>query len=262
MDKSFLLTVGITCLLMGMVYLFMKQKCVIYDDKISSLFSVVQTMAGELQQLKLQSAEPVTPPPKSRVPTIISVSDDSQSEDDSESDTESHADFVSEPTKLVVVKTEPEDTVINVVNMDDECSMRVDHSTWTTPPPRLNVVECMEVGYSTWSNPSPRVVECSIEDVVHQMLLDHNNVVECSMEDVVQQMMNEHRMLERPAAGNVVEYSMEDAIVEQVEVKVAETASNGYSTMTVKELKKLVSEKGGPYIKTKAELIFYLENTH
>ena len=59
---------------------------------------------------------------------------------------------------------------------------------------------------------------------------------------------------------DVVEYSMDDVINEPV-VKEA-SATKEYSSMTVKELKKLVSEKGGPYMKVKTDLVYYLENTH
>lgn len=209
MDKSFLLTVGITCILMGMVYLFVKQKFVIYDEKISSLFSVVQTMADELHQLKLQSpaelAEPETPVHlQMRLPNIISVSDDSESEDDS--DTESNTEFDLdnnfqdlESTKIVVVKTEDEDVQ----------ELKIEKVDVKTEP------------------------ELTIENVNFKNIVNMTDVNDSVVEVV-------------------------DSVVEVDTIK----KTKGYSSMTVKELKKLVSDKGGPYLKTKPDLIFYLENTH
>ena len=255
MDKSFLLTVGITCILMGMVYLFMKQKFVIYDEKITSLFSVVQTMADELQKKKscvcpfvcqapseLANPDTMNMRPATRpVPTIISVSDDSQSEDDSssESDSEPNTDFDLETTKIVVVKTEPEEARVERfnVNMVDA----VDYSN-------QNMRDIMENMQEIIGNVNFLNIISPTEPFNVNMVVD---VVDYSNQNVRE--MNE-------TVPDVVEYSMDDVINEPV-VKEA-SATKEYSSMTVKELKKLVSEKGGPYMKVKTDLVYYLENTH
>lgn len=219
MNKSFLMTVGIFIILMGMFYLFMKQKFVVYDEKISSLFSVVQTMADELQNIKGNTSPSElakTDSPTQPIPTIISVSDDSQSEDDSDSDSESNTEYDVETNKIVVVKTEPEDVKIEKLNKFINIVNRVDD------------------------------IEYSIGTFVE---------MGCAMEYV---------------KTDGIEYSMDDAIEDVVtdvvnldvnQVSEAKNKNTKYSSMTVKELKKLVSEKGGPYLKTKPDLISYLENT-
>lgn len=223
MDKSFLLTVGITCILMGMVYLFMKQKLAVYDDKISSLFSVVQTMADELQTIKLKSPSEVAKP--LIVPTTISVSDDSQSEDDSDSDAESNTDFDNETTKIVVLKTEPEEDKMENLNF-------------------INIVNRFEDVYSMTAFCAVEMSPCAKDAVEYSM--------DDALEDTVTIVV--HDAVDEIGVNDVTE-------VDVLPPSTNESATKAYSSMTVKELKKLVTDKGGPYLKTKQDLILYLENT-
>ena len=176
-------------------------------------------MADELQNIKGNTSPSElakTDSPTQPIPTIISVSDDSQSEDDSDSDSESNTEYDVETNKIVVVKTEPEDVKIEKLNKFINIVNRVDD------------------------------IEYSIGTFVE---------MGCAMEYV---------------KTDGIEYSMDDAIEDVVtdvvnldvnQVSEAKNKNTKYSSMTVKELKKLVSEKGGPYLKTKPDLISYLENT-
>ena len=98
MGKSFMLSLSVTFVLVGLLYVFMKQKLSTSEGKLNTLFGVVQQLAGEIQLLKdrnnhappaKSTADPVNIKTESETgPKIIEVSDDEsrRSGDDSGQD--------------------------------------------------------------------------------------------------------------------------------------------------------------------------------
>jgi len=221
MDKNFLLSVGITCILIGMLYLFIKQKMAVYDEKLVSLLSVVQTVADGVQEgnCSMRACPPaeleptvipepeeddyprhqlliqtLTMPPMSRPsgPNIISISDDSESEDDDDCDSLSPE---RNDVRRIFLKASEDDPAFAVDRIDFEKVLQID-----------------------------------------------------VVPDVVPETAPELIVPEPPVE-----------IVEEAQQK---TTKPAYKIMTVKDLKALLAEVGGPPLKTKAEIVQYLETTH
>ena len=108
MGKSFMLSLSVTFVLVGLLYVFMKQKLANNDKRINSLFGVVQQLAGEIQIMKtpyigdpslLNPMPAPAPASETGAQKVIDVSDDSDSDsgsdsesDNSDSDTHSASD--------------------------------------------------------------------------------------------------------------------------------------------------------------------------
>lgn len=135
-----IICLALSCLLVGLLYVFMRQQFAAQDRKISDLTQLVASVASELQQ----SSSPVQPasPPQlevkrlpefARLPERVTVSDDSESETDTddESSVEGNAesdDDVIENVEVHVKKiVEPEELPFeNTLDMVEDISIVLD----------------------------------------------------------------------------------------------------------------------------------------
>ena len=122
-----IICLALSCLLVGLLYVFMRQQLSAQDKKISDLTQLVVSVASQLQQQSGNLLSPASPPSSGerplevkRLPERVTVSDDSDSED--ETDSESGSDSEDEQ---VVHKTEEPD-LKNTLDIVEDISIVLD----------------------------------------------------------------------------------------------------------------------------------------
>lgn len=183
MDRLLLFALGITCITLVLLYLYIKNKFELYDNKIDVLFNVYQKLTNEMNDVINKNSVV-------KLNNQIIVSDDNvgyDSEDscsvsDEETDESESVEYLSDNINYSI-----EPKIIVIKNEIDEL-------------PVINNVE--------------------VEEVEPELHVENNTET-----------------------------------IKNVEMEVKE-----YHKMTVKELKQLIQEKNGPNLKTKSEMVQYLEN--
>ena len=120
-----IICLALSCLLVGLLYVFMRQLFAAQDRKISDLTQLVASVASELQQ-NTNPVQPALPPQNDikrvpmpeglRLPERVTVSDDSDSESEDEScndaasedseQSEEETELVKAPKKDIEIETE------------------------------------------------------------------------------------------------------------------------------------------------------------
>jgi hypothetical protein len=208
--KSFI-CLALSCLLIGLLYVYMRQQFAAQNMQIGQLKQLVTTMAQEFQQGHCKNELEATPDPVgSTIKKIITtqehrvtVSDDSESEDDDEAeDDEEYEEEEEDEAEDVEVEVEVEVTV------KEETKVQKLENT-------LEIDESMRI---------------EVDD-----LSDSTN--EPIVLDISEQTKTINLFEESPPVPK-------KAILEK---------------LSVKELKEMVSSKGGPSLKTKKEMVEFLE---
>jgi len=202
--KSFI-CLALSCLLIGLLYVYMRQQFAAQNMQIGQLKQLVTTMAQEFQQGHCKNDLETTPDPVgSTIKKIITtqehrvtVSDDSESEDDDEAQDDDE------------YEEEEEDEAEDVeVEVKEETKVQKLENT-------LEIDESMRI---------------EVDD-----LSDSTN--EPIVLDISEQTKTINLFEESPPVPK-------KAILEK---------------LSVKELKEMVSSKGGPSLKTKKEMVEFLE---
>jgi len=158
-----IICLALSCLLVGLLYVFMRQQFAAQDRKISDLTQLVASVVAELQHQMPPAALPPPPLPLEvkRMPERVTVSDDSESEGDTESDSESEGEESGEEdddkkveAKVEVVKKAPEEVkesslLENAIELDD-ISIVLDLSEGTKT---INLFDAPEAkpNYDKWT---------------------------------------------------------------------------------------------------------------
>ena len=244
MGRSFMLSLSVTFVLVGLLYVFMKQKLVTSEGKLNTLFGVVQQLAGEIQNLKDRHNH-ASPPsnlgdPVSKInedkPETIKVSDDESNEsdddsvEDSEIESENESGNESENESGNESGNESRDD-----NSDDEGGLLTMKESDNNSNMKKEDVATMEIS----------VEEISTDVPIENLLLPDTGV---QLETDLQPM--EINLEITPLDSESTETS------KIVEVDLDEDLSK----LSVKELKGRVESIKGPPLKTKKALIEYLNS--
>lgn len=195
MDKLMLFALGITCLTLVLLYIFIKGKFEVYDGKIDLLFNVYQKLAVNISQGPVKTITTCQDGMCMSRPIIVSDDDsDDSCSVDSESDEESEQSDIYIPDKSISqIYPELRMDKIIILNQEDEFDTR------------------------------------SVEEI-------------------------KISKLDEELKEEILE------VKEEVTEEVKEVKTN-YSDLTLKELKQMVADVNGPTsLKTKKEMIQYLEN--
>ena len=236
MGRSFMLSLSVTFVLVGLLYVFMKQKLTTSEGKLNTLFGVVQQLAGEIQNLKDRHNHAPPPPnlgdPVSNnneeKPETIKVSDDESNEsdddsvEDSENDSENESGNDSE-NESGDDNSDDEGGLLTMKESDDNSDMKKED------------VATMEIS----------VEEISTDVPIENLLSPDTGV---QLETDLQPM--EINLEITPLDSESTETS------KIVEVDLDEDLSK----LSVKELKGRVESIKGPPLKTKKALIEYLNS--
>ena len=108
-----IICLALSCLLVGLLYVFMRQQLSAQDKKISDLTQLVVSVASQLQQQSGNFLSPASPPSLpaplevTRLPERVTVSDDSESEGETDSESESDNSEDEEEVRKVKQTIEP-----------------------------------------------------------------------------------------------------------------------------------------------------------
>jgi hypothetical protein len=110
-----IICLALSCLLVGLLYVFMRQQLSAQDKKISDLTQLVVSVASQLQQQSGNLLSPASPPPSGvevkRLPERVTVSDDSASEGETDSESESDSENEDEEVRKPVEEPELKNTI-------------------------------------------------------------------------------------------------------------------------------------------------------
>jgi len=238
-----MLSLSVTFVLVGLLYVFMKQKLATSEGKLNTLFGVVQQLAGEIQLLKDRSnhappanagantsAEPVATKNSDNNednPEVIQVSDDENESNNSDNSDEDSSDYDSSDDDSDNDKDKDEGR-LTMEEVDDSSSMKKED------------VATMEISVEEIS-----VEEISPDAPIENLLSPDAPV---ALETDLQPM--EINLEITPLDSDSTETS------KIVEVDLDEDLSK----LSVKELKGRVESINGPPLKTKKALIEYLNS--
>ena len=124
--KSFI-CLALSCLLIGLLYVYVRQQFAAQNSQIMQLTQLVSSMAHEIQHVEPAALKAYDPPLEvKRLPERVTVSDDSESEGDSdeESDDEIEVCPVQKPTQKHEVVSDSEDE-IETVDADADLNVNV-----------------------------------------------------------------------------------------------------------------------------------------
>jgi hypothetical protein len=210
------------------------------DTKVDAMFQLVQSLVNEVNQLK--SSQLSSSKPKEVIQLDINSSNnklqvseheesDDEESDDEESDDESYDSSDSDNEKELLNKTiDLSNDSPHQVNMHSEVAHEVAHEV-------AQEVAVQEVA----------VQEVAVQEVAVQEVA----VQEVAVQEVAVQELDIHE----------VSLDLPEVDVEEVEIKAVQLESNEikYEKLTVKELKEMVTKKGGKANgKKKGELIEFL----
>ena len=229
--KAFI-CLAISLLLIGLLYVYVRQQFVLLENHVEELKSVIKLMAQPEVKVKVEKKEEAC----EAMPKMICVSDD---ESDSESDDEStHA------------------NVPQYENPSSDEKRSIHHfNTMQHMGENVQVAQMMMQGNDLMhlmqqlSFPQFGVSGMEIEDVTEPAV---------EIEDVTEP------AVEIEELTNLVENSfasvMEIEEITTLDLGVKKVSVNGYENLSVKDLKEKVQQQGGPSsLKTKKQLIEYLE---
>ena len=156
-----IICLALSCLLVGLLYVYMRQQFAAQDRKIHDLTQLVASVATELQQQMgpYPFAAPPQPPVEvKRLPERVTVSDDSESEADT--DDESDSESEDEPEKEEVKKEEKvkdiqiekvEYPTIDTYDIVEDMSIELDISEETKTIKLFDAVEVAKPNYEKWT---------------------------------------------------------------------------------------------------------------
>jgi hypothetical protein len=182
LSTPFLISLGITFLLVGILGIFLSQKIMDQNHKISSMLGLVTTMAEELNFIRsrfqmnnnlVQSSVSGGQHVVNQVPKedpLIEVSDDEEEDDDDEDD-DDEDDYESEEEKLVIGEEDP--STIKVIQMGETMTFReqddleeleeVEESTFVTEEDNASLAE-ESVSEATVSDATVSVSEATVSE--------------------------------------------------------------------------------------------------
>ena len=156
-----IICLALSCLLVGLLYVYMRQQFAAQDRKISDLTQLVASVATELQQQTgpYPFANAPKPPPMEvkRLPERVTVSDDSESEADSdEEDSDSESEDENEETKKVgkekEVEVKEEYPTIETEDIAEDMSIVLDISEEGVKTINLfDAIESVKPNYEKWT---------------------------------------------------------------------------------------------------------------
>jgi hypothetical protein len=242
LSTSFLISLGITLLLVGLIGMYFSQKIMDQDHKLSSMAGVVTSMAEELHFLrsKIQQGIPptlVNPIVSSSEIKLIPVSDDDdedESDDDSEDDEDSDSDDEDSDDEE---DREPLEIMSELINISEVPSIKV-----------INMTE------STFYNES-------IENEVEELVMDEDD--DDDDDDMSESEEEQENKLEDEV--EVDESTMDlmnSSMLKSINILSSEDDKIDYKKLSLAKLKDLVFEKGlakDPSRMKKPELLKLLE---
>jgi len=263
MGKSFMLSLSVTFVLVGLLYVFMKQKLSNNDKRINSLYGVVQQLAGEIQIMKTpygaglgapsgppQATAEAPNPTADGAPTSIDVSDDSGSDSGSDSDSDSDSDSHGEADSQETGGDEEHGAGMEATAKGGDCCTL--DGKCSTPDG-----SCPAPGDSA----EPEVQEIdvlNVQDLIQQFdTVRDEGAVELQVEelsaDVTDSDIRTHDIslditsldTQKVGSSKVVEVNLDEDL----------------SKLSVKELKSRVQGLHGPPLKTKKALIEYIQSS-
>lgn len=115
--KSFI-CLALSCLLIGLLYVYVRQQFAAQNNQIMQLTQLVSSMAHEIQHVEPAAAKAIEPPLEvKRLPERVTVSDDSESESDSEEESDEEMEIscpVRRPQEESESESESEDEIESV----------------------------------------------------------------------------------------------------------------------------------------------------
>jgi len=250
LSTSFLISLGITLLLVGLIGMYFSQKIMDQDHKLSSMAGVVTSMAEELHFLrsKIQQGIPptlVNPIVSSSEIKLIPVSDD-DNEDESDDDDEDESDDDSE---------DDEDSDSDDEDSDDEEDREpleiMSELINISEVPSIKVINMTE---STFYNES-------IENEVEELVMDEDddddddNMSESEEEQ-------ENKLEDEVEVDGSTMDLMNSSMLKSINILSSEDDKIDYKKLSLAKLKDLVFEKGlakDPSRMKKPELLKLLE---
>ena len=242
MGRSFMLSLSVTFVLVGLLYVFMKQKLATSEGKLNTLFGVVQQLAGEIQMLKDRITQSGTSDPSGNpsasikkeepeaVNAVIQVSDD---DNDSDNSDENSSDEENSDADNSDADNSDEDTS-DEENSTEGGSLTMKESE-ENETMKKGDVGTMEITVEEISTEVP------IEDIVpSDPVLDVEEVLPPMEIDLDITPLN----TESAGTSKIVEVDLDEDL----------------SKLSVKELKVRVADINGPPLKTKKALIEYLNS--
>jgi hypothetical protein len=206
MDKLLLFALGITCLTVVLLYVFMKNRFEFYDNKIDLLFNVYQKLAMNIQDDKMKDHKKIDLECNGICYTSPVVVSDDESEDSCSVDTD-----------------------------DSDCKLEESVHDEIYPLDKSIYLEKMII-----FNQEDDFDTRSVEEIKISKLDEFEEKMDTKVVELTEEKIEE---------------PLEDTLENHVEIM-----DKNYSKLTVKELKKLITDKNGPNLKTKQEMIQYLEN--
>lgn len=243
MGKSFMLSLSVTFVLVGLLYVFMKQKLTTSEGKLNTLFGVVQQLAGEIQLLKNRnnhappantdantSAEHVTTMNSDNNednPEVIQVSDDENESNNSDNSDDDSSDYDSSDDENDDDK-DGEGERLTMEEANDSSGMKKED------------VATMEISVEEIN------VEKISPDIPIENILSPSTDVELETDLKPMEINLEITPLDSDSAetSKIVEVDLDEDL----------------SKLSVKELKGRVESINGPPLKTKKALIEYLNS--
>ena len=248
-----MLSLSVTFVLVGLLYVFMKQKLATSEGKLNTLFGVVQQLAGEIQLLKNRnnhappantdantSAEPVTTMNSDNNednPEVIQVSDDENESNNSDNSDDDSSDYDSSDDE----------------NDDDKDG----------EGERLTMEEANDS--SDMKKEDVATMEISVEEInVEKISVEEINVEKISPDIPIENILSPSTDVELETDLKPMEINLE---ITPLDSDSAETSKivevdldEDLSKLSVKELKGRVESINGPPLKTKKALIEYLNS--
>jgi len=242
LSTSFLISLGITLLLVGLLGMYFSQKIMDQDHKLSSMAGVVTSMADELQFLRSMIQQDIPPTlVKANHPNALSsdiklipVSDDEdESDDDSEDDEESDSDDEDSDNDR-----ESLEIMSELINISEVPSIKV-----------INMTE------STFYNES---IENEVEELAVDEDEDNDNISESEEDEGEDENNNEVEIEVDESTMDIMNSSM----LKSINILSSEDDKVDYKKLSLAKLKDLVLEKGltkDPSRMKKPELLKLLE---
>jgi len=224
LSTSFLISLGITLLLVGLLGMYFSQKIMDQDHKLSSMAGVVTSMANELQFLRSMIQQDIPPTlVKANQPIVssseiklIPVSDDEdESEDDSEDDEDSD-DSEDDEDSDDEEDREPLEIMSELINISEVPSIKV-----------INMTE------NTFYNES-------IENEVEELAMDEDDEDDDNISESEEEQEN---TIEVEVDDSTMDL-MNSSMLKSIHILSSEDDKIDYKKLSLAKLKDLVLEKG------------------
>ena len=158
--KSFI-CLALSCLLIGLLYVYVRQQFAAQNNQIVQLTQLVSSMAHEIQHVETPALKAYEPPLEvKRLPERVTVSDDSESEGDSDEEsndeiercpfqklTQPQKDDISSESEDEIEEIETEELKNEIVVQEEEVSIVLDLSETKTINLFEEMVEPRKVNY-------------------------------------------------------------------------------------------------------------------